>query len=25
LRDYHVHFEQGSYTMDWIKKFLEEG
>lgn len=25
FKDYHVHLENGSYTIDWIKKFIEEG
>lgn len=25
FRDYHVHLEQGPYTIEWVKKFLEEG
>jgi histidinol-phosphatase (PHP family) len=25
FRDYHVHLEQGPYTMEWIKRFVEEG
>ncbi|ADL08299.1 histidinol-phosphatase [Thermosediminibacter oceani] len=25
LRDYHVHLERGPYTIEWMKRFLEEG
>ncbi|MDN5332527.1 MAG: histidinol-phosphatase family [Tepidanaerobacteraceae bacterium] len=25
LGDYHVHLEQGPYTIEWVKRFLEEG
>jgi histidinol-phosphatase (PHP family) len=25
FRDYHVHLEQGPYTIEWIKRFMEEG
>ncbi|HHW03130.1 MAG TPA: histidinol-phosphatase [Thermoanaerobacterales bacterium] len=25
FKDYHVHLEQGPYTIEWIKKFVEEG
>ncbi|MDI3481909.1 MAG: histidinol-phosphatase family [Tepidanaerobacteraceae bacterium] len=25
FRDYHVHLENGPYTIDWIKRFIEEG
>jgi histidinol-phosphatase (PHP family) len=24
LKDFHIHIEQGPYTVDWIKSFLEE-
>ena len=25
FRDYHVHLEQGPFSLEWIQKFLEEG
>jgi histidinol-phosphatase (PHP family) len=25
LRDYHVHLEEGPFTIEWIEKFLEVG